>query len=140
MWEMRELERLLMALDQQRDSEREKLEYEARRKMTDKEVLEQDLRAGRYQQPGQARDEMKGKFMQRFYHRGAYYMDEEEWEESDVRHKAAEYARAATGEDKIDKTALPEVLQVKKFGFARQNHRYKGLAKEDTTDRRSENR
>ena len=53
----------------------------------------------------------------------------------DVRHKALEYSRAATGEDKIDKLALPEVMQVKKFGFAGYSTKYKGLAKEYTTDK-----
>ena len=65
-------------------------------------------------------------------------MDEEEWEEGDVREKAAEYARAATGEDKVDKSQLPKVMQVKGFGRSRQNTRYQGLAKEDTTDRRAD--
>ena len=105
--------------------------------MTDEECLREDTKAGRYQAPGSNRQggQEKGKFMQRFYHRGAYYMDETEWDETDVRHKAAEYALAATGDDKIDKSQLPEVMQVKNFGFARQNTKYKGLANEDTTDR-----
>lgn len=140
LWEMRELERLLVALDKQTAKELEKLLYEQRRNMTDAQVLQADIEAGRYQKPGTAREEQqqKGNFMQRFYHRGAYYMDEEEWDDSDVRHKAAEYARAATGEDKIDKSKLPKVMQVKNFGLARQNNRYQGLAKEDTTNKQME--
>lgn len=51
----------------------------------------------------------------------------------DVRHRAAEYSRAATGEDKIDKSALPEVMLVKNFGFAGYSL---GLAKDDSTDKR----
>eukprot|EP00957_Ditylum_brightwellii_P046845 3555619-Ditylum_brightwellii.AAC.1 len=30
---------------------------------------------------------------------------------------------------------MPEVMQVKKFGFAGYSTKYKGLAKEDTTDK-----
>jgi hypothetical protein len=48
------------------------------------------------------------------------------------------YARAAMGKDKIDKQNLPKVMQVKKFGFVRQNTKYKGCAKEDTTDKEME--
>ena len=74
----------------------------------------------------------------RYYHRGAYYMDEDEWDDADVRHKSAEYAKAATGEDKIDKSKLPKIMQRNKFGFARQNTKYKGLPSEDTSDSRLE--
>lgn len=138
-WEVREMRRLLIAMDEMKKREKEKLEYERRRQMTDEEVLQHDMKVGRYQAPGSNRHgEPTGKFMQRFYHRGAFYMAEDEWEENDVRHKAAEYAKAVTGEDKIDKSVLPEVMQVKGFGRARQNTRYKGLAKEDTSDKRQE--
>lgn len=136
-WEVRELRRLLQAMDEMKRREKEKLEYERRRQMTDEEVFQHDKKAGRYQAPGSNRDgQPTGKYMQRFYHRGAFYMAEDEWDKDDIRHRAADYAKAATGEDKVDKSALPEVMQVKGFGFARQNTRYKGLAKEDTTDKR----
>jgi microfibrillar-associated protein 1 len=139
-WEVRELQRLLDAMDEMKRHEKEQLERDRRRQMTDEEVLEYDKTVGRYQAPGSNRQAQgaapTGTFMQRFYHRGAFYMDKEEFDEGDVRHKAAEYARAATGEDKIDKAALPKVMQVKGFGLARQNTKYKGLAREDTTDKR----
>lgn len=136
-WEIRELLRLLTAMDQLKQQERERLEYERRKNMTPEEILQHDIETGRYQAPGSGRDAgTSGKYMQRFYHRGAYYMAEDEWDNDDVRHKAAEYAKSATGEDKIDRSTLPKVMQVKGFGFARQNTRYQGLAKEDTTDKR----
>lgn len=138
-WELRELGRLLKAMEELNERQSREDEYNRRRKMTDAECLEEDKTAGRYQAPGANRQpggqSTKGGFMQRFYHRGAYYMDDSEWAEGDIRQKAAEYAKAATGEDKFDKSKLPEVMQVKKFGHARQNTRYKGLAKEDTTDK-----
>ena len=141
-WEMRELERLLIALDEVKRWEAEKLEYERRRQMTDAECLAEDKKSGRYQRPGAARQTESGsnvgKYSQRFFHRGAYYQEADEWDESDVRHKAVEYAKAATGEDKMDKSLLPEIMRVNKFGMARQNRRYKGLSKEDTTDQTSQ--
>ena len=141
-WEVRELQRLLEVMDEMKRLEKEQLERDQRRNMTDQEVLEYDKKVGRYQAPGSNRQglvvESGGVFMQRYYHRGAFYMDKEEFDEDDVRHRAAEYARAATGEDKIDKKALPKVMQVKGFGFARQNAKYKGLAKEDTTDKQQD--
>jgi microfibrillar-associated protein 1 len=136
-WEIRELQRILEEEDRKLAAKKEEEEYNRRRNMTDEERMKEDITAGVYRKPGEDR-EKEGHYMQRFYHRGAFYMDEEEYEEGDVRFKAKDYARAATGEDKIDKSKLPEVMQVKKFGFARQNTKYKGLAKEDTTDRHME--
>ena len=83
-------------------------------------------------------DKSEGKYLQRYYHRGAFYLDEDTLKEAgpdDIRHKAAQYARAATLEDKIDKAKLPKIMQVKKFGLAGYSTKYKGLAMEDTTDR-----
>jgi len=140
-WEIRELRRLLDAVDEMKQQEKQQLERERRRQMTDEEVLEYDKKVGRYQAPGSNRQpgtSQPGSFLQRYYHRGAFYMDKEEFDEKDVRHRAAEYARAATGGDKIDKSALPKVMQVKGFGLARQNTKYQGLAKEDTTDKRQD--
>jgi microfibrillar-associated protein 1 len=137
-WEVRELQRILEEEDRKLAARKEKEEYIRRRNMTDEERMKEDIAAGVYRKPGEERKKEEGHYMQRFYHRGAFYMDEEEFEEGDVRFKAKDYARAATGDDKIDKSKLPEVMQVKKFGFARQNTKYKGLAKEDTTDRRME--
>jgi len=128
-------------MDEQESRRREEEEYSRRKKLTDAECLKEDIESGRYQAPGANRERMhdgesKGSNrLQRFFHRGAYYMDESEWGEGDVRQKAAEYASAATGEDKIDKSKLPEVMQVKNFGRSRQNTKYKGIASEDTTDK-----
>ena len=141
-WEVRELERLLQAQDLRDQQEAEKAEYLRRHGMTDEERLLEDEALGLYQRPGEQREKSKdsdqSNFMQRYYHRGAFYMDDEEWDKNDVRHKAKDYERAATGSDKIDKRNLPKVMQVKNFGLARQNTKYKGLAREDTTDKTAE--
>jgi microfibrillar-associated protein 1 len=144
-WQVRELSRLLLDWDLEvwrRDEARELIR---RRAMTDDERLREDVASGQYQRPGSQRhgDNNTNKSgggggggqAQRYYHKGAFYMDESEWNETDIRHKADEYARAATGSDRVDKSKLPAVMQSKKFGFANQNMRYKGLAAEDTTDR-----
>ncbi|CAJ1963341.1 unnamed protein product [Cylindrotheca closterium] len=134
-WELREIERVLTTLQQEREKESRRLAYERRKQLTDEQVMNEDIESARYAQPGKNRLE-KAANTSRYYHRGAYYMDDEEWDDSDVRYKSAEYAKAMTGEDKIDKSRLPEILQRNKFGFARQNTKYKGLAAEDTSDAR----
>lgn len=129
-WKVRELERLLEDWDLERERVDEERERACRRKMTDIEHMKEDEDIGRRKAVGQRTD----KSGQKFYHRGAFYMDESEWDQSDVRRKASEYAQAATGDDNRNRSKLPKVMQVKKFGFANQS-KYKGLSAEDTTDK-----
>lgn len=54
--------------------------------------------------------------MQKYYHKGAFYMDESSVrEKQDVRKRDAS---GATLEDKFNKELLPQVMQVKNFGRA----------------------
>ena len=141
-WEVRELMRLLETEDLRESREAAQSEYERRKLMTDQERIEEDIAMGLYKKPGEQRHQVQrdgeNKHMQRYYHRGAFYMDDEEWTADDIRRKAKEYERAATGEDKIDKSKLPKVMQVKGFGLAKMGTKYKGLSKEDTTDKQME--
>jgi len=47
--------------------------------------------------------------MQKYYHKGAFYMDDESMADSDVRKRDAS---APTLEDKFNKEAMPKVMQV----------------------------
>ena len=134
-WEVRELKRLIEAWDLERERVDRERDIIRRRRMTDEERMAEDRALGRQQIPEDG--QTKEKYQQRYYHKGAFYMDESEWDASDVRHKADEYAKAATGQDRLDKQVLPKVMRVKKFGFANQS-KYKGLNAEDTTDRQAQ--
>ncbi|RWR77405.1 microfibrillar-associated protein 1A [Cinnamomum micranthum f. kanehirae] len=68
----------------------------------------------------------KWRFMQRYYHEGAFFQSEVD----DI------YQRdfsAPTGEDRMDKTKLPKVMQVNNFG-RRGRTKWTHLLNEDTTD------
>jgi len=134
-WSVRELVRILREFDRIEEEEADKNELIRRRKMTDEERMMEDRRLGKFNRRSKD-DYKKMAFMQRYYHKGAFYMDDETLKDKDdIRNKAKDYALAATAEDKYDKSKLPEVMQVKNFGIARRSTKYKGLAEEDTTDR-----
>jgi microfibrillar-associated protein 1 len=130
-WEVRELLRLLRDIDVEEERIREATERERRRNMTDEEIMREReaLEGGNKRDLDDARATSH-----RYFHKGAFFLDDSEWAQNDVRHRAEEYARAATEADQVDQAKLPKVMQTKKFGRANQS-KYQGLAKEDTTDR-----
>lgn len=67
----------------------------------------------------------KYKFLQKYYHRGAFYLDK------DAQVLQQDFAQA-TLEDHFDKSILPKVMQVKNFGRCGRT-KYTHLVDQDTT-------
>lgn len=125
-WKVREMRRIKRALEEREAMEREKADIERRRNMTDEERMREDEEAGRFKE----KEKKQWKFMQKYYHKGVFYMDEDSVKTAtDARAKSYD---GATGEDRVNKEALPEVLQVRNFG-KRGRTKWKHLVAEDTT-------
>lgn len=81
---------------------------DAERKKEDDELM----KAGLKKDPNAKKKKIG--FMQKYYHKGAFYMDDESIrDKNDVRLK--DY-NEPTLEDHFDKKALPKIMQVKNFG------------------------
>lgn len=122
-WKLRELKRIKRDRDEKEQLEKERVEGERLRNMTE-EQRRLDLRANPKLVTNKA---IKGKykFLQKYYHRGAFYLDNDD----DVYKR--DFAQA-TLEDHFDKTILPKVMQVKNFGRCGRT-KYTHLVDQDTT-------
>ncbi|KAK9873480.1 hypothetical protein WA026_022713 [Henosepilachna vigintioctopunctata] len=122
-WKLRELKRIKRDREEREALERERLEVERLRNMTEEE-RRLELRLNPKQVTNKA---VKGKykFLQKYYHRGAFYLDKED----EVFKR--DFAQA-TLEDHFDKTILPKVMQVKNFGRSGRT-KYTHLVDQDTT-------
>ena len=124
LWKVREMNRLKRDSEQRELAAIEKKDLERRREMTEEERIEEDKALGKF-----SKEKKQMKFMQKYYHKGAFYVDEDSLEKAEVLKR--DYFEP-TLEDKYNREALPEVMQVKKFGM-RGRTKYTHLANEDTT-------
>lgn len=130
-WKIREITRLKRDQEEKQLAMFEKAEVMRRRGLTDEERVAEDKAEGLLNGDDEGDGKAKWKFMQKYFHKGAFYMDEDSIKDKDdVRIK--NYAKEGTLEDNIDKEKLPEVLQVKNFG-KRSRTKYTHLLDQDTT-------
>ncbi|KAF0758150.1 microfibrillar-associated protein 1 [Aphis craccivora] len=122
-WKLRELKRIKRDREEHEQREFDKAEIERLRNLTEEE-RRLELRLNPKQVTNKAA-KGKYKFMQKYYHRGVFYLDEE----NDIFKR--DYS-SATLEDHFDKTILPKVMQVKNFGRSGRT-KYTHLVDQDTT-------
>jgi len=122
-WKLRELRRIKRDREEREAEEKERQEIERIRNLT-----EEERRAEFKNNPKLVTNKApkgKYKFLQKYYHRGAFYLDDE-----DQVYKR-DFA-VPTLEDHFDKTVLPKVMQVKNFGRSGRT-KYTHLVDQDTS-------
>jgi len=131
-WKNREIARIKRDREERDARLKEKEEIEKVRNMTEEERREWERKNPK---PLRQITKQKWKFMQKYYHKGAFFQEGAD----DVMQSAGKddiYSRDVsepTGEDKMDKSILPKVMQVKHFGRSGRT-KWTHLVNEDTTD------
>jgi microfibrillar-associated protein 1 len=121
-WKAREIARIKRDREDRDAMAKQREETEKFRNMTEEEKREFE----RKNPKPSSTIKKKWTFMQKYFHKGAYFQGEDD----------GIYQRdfsAPTGEDKMDKTILPKVMQVKHFGRSGRT-KWTHLVNEDTTD------
>ncbi|KAL4354783.1 hypothetical protein GQ457_06G013200 [Hibiscus cannabinus] len=130
-WKAREIARIKRDREEREAMIKEREEIEKVRNMTEEERREWERRNPKPAPP----PKQKWKFMQKYFHKGAFF-------QTDADDPAATAGAhnifhrdfsAPTGDDKMDKTILPKVMQVKHFGRSGRT-KWTHLVNEDTTD------
>ncbi|KAL8618942.1 hypothetical protein ACOMHN_020361 [Nucella lapillus] len=123
-WKVRELKRIKRNREERESLEKEKMELDRIRNMTEEE-RRQEFRVNPKHVTNKA-PKGKYKFLQKYYHRGAFFVshDEENTYKQDF--------SQPTLDDHFDKTILPKVMQVKNFGRSGRT-KYTHLLDQDTT-------
>ncbi|KAF5205265.1 Microfibrillar-associated protein-like protein [Thalictrum thalictroides] len=130
-WKVREIARIKRDRDDREALIKEREEIDKVRNMTTEERMVWEARNPKPLPP----PKQKWRFMQKYFHKGAFF-------QSDADDRAATAGSdgifnrdfsAPTGEDKMNKTVLPKVMQVKHFGRSGRT-KWTHLVNEDTTD------
>jgi len=124
LWKLRELKRIKRDRDEREALIKEREETERISKLTPEE-----RRAEARNNPKEVTNQKqkgKYKFLQKYYHRGAFFMEKED------KVFTRDFAEP-TLDDHFDKTILPKVMQVKNFGRSGRT-KYTHLVDQDTTD------
>uniref|UniRef100_A0A668AWX8 Microfibril associated protein 1 n=1 Tax=Myripristis murdjan TaxID=586833 RepID=A0A668AWX8_9TELE len=122
-WKVRELKRIKRDREAREAIEKEKAEIDRFHSMTEEERRAELRNNGKVITNKASKG--KYKFLQKYYHRGAFFMDEEQ-------EVFKRDFSAPTLEDHFNKTILPKVMQVKNFGRSGRT-KYTHLVDQDTT-------
>uniref|UniRef100_M4DC82 Micro-fibrillar-associated protein 1 C-terminal domain-containing protein n=1 Tax=Brassica campestris TaxID=3711 RepID=M4DC82_BRACM len=109
-WKTREIARIKRERDAKEAMLREREKVEKLRNMTEQERTNP--------KPSSNKPKKKWNFMQKYYHKGAFFQADPDDEAGSVGTDGI-FQRdfsAPTGEDRLDKSILPKVMQVKHFG------------------------
>ncbi|KAG8390203.1 hypothetical protein BUALT_Bualt01G0059100 [Buddleja alternifolia] len=130
-WKSREIARIKRDREEREATIKEKEEIEKVRNMTEEERREWERKNPKPAAPSK----QKWRFMQKYYHKGAFFQSNPD-DHAGTAGAANIYTRdfsAPTGEDNMDKSILPKVMQVKHFGRSGRT-KWTHLVNEDTTD------
>ncbi|KAF5864781.1 Microfibrillar-associated protein 1 [Aspergillus alliaceus] len=128
-WKLRELKRIKREREAIEAAEKEREEVERRRNLTAEERDREDREYIAKQQEEKEATRGQGGFMQRYFHKGAFFRDDLEKEGLDRRN-----VMGARFEDDVSREVLPEYMQIRdmtKLG-KKGRTRYKDLRTEDT--------
>lgn len=129
-WKLRELSRIKIRFEEDEKKLKEKLELERRRNLTDDQRKEENLRLGSDDTLKPFKSKLN--FLQKFYHKGVFFQQEGK---EDVSHIYNRDYNLPTWEDKVDRSTLPKVLQIRRgLQFKKGRSKYTHLTAEDTTN------
>ncbi|KAM7280617.1 hypothetical protein ACFE04_007751 [Oxalis oulophora] len=130
-WKIREIGRIKRDREEREAMVREREEVEKLRNMTEDERREWERRNPKPAPP----TKQKWRFMQKYHHKGAFFQSGAD-DHPGAGGTDEIYNRdfsAPTGDDRMDKSILPKVMQVKHFGRSGRV-KWQHLVAEDTTD------
>ncbi|KZT22113.1 hypothetical protein NEOLEDRAFT_1171554 [Neolentinus lepideus HHB14362 ss-1] len=120
-WRLRELERIKREKEEEMALELEREEIERRRALPEEVRMKEDLE--RAKKLREEKPKGSQKFLQKYWHKGAFHQDQEILKRHDYTESTASH---------VDVALLPKVMQVRDFG-KRSRTKYTHLVDQDTT-------